>query len=107
MPRYAKYNPPGKYHNGGVWPFLCGFYVAGLVAAGRQQLAEQKLVARTELVRPAREAKVEFGFNEWLCAQDGTPGGEDWQSWSAAMYLYAAVCVEQKKTPFFDEVRSS
>jgi hypothetical protein len=107
MPRYAKYNPPGKYHNGGVWPFICGFYVAALVAAGRQQLAERKLVALAELVRPAHKAKVEFGFNEWLCAQDGTPGGEDWQSWSAAMYLFAAACVEQKRTPFFDEVRSS
>jgi len=106
MPRYAKYNPPGKYHNGGVWPFICGFYVAALVAAGRQQLAERKLVALAELVRPAREAKVEFGFNEWLCAQDGTPGGEDWQSWSAAMYLFAAACVEKKKTIFFEEVRS-
>jgi hypothetical protein len=105
MPRYAKYNPPGKYHNGGVWPFICGFYVAALVAAGRQQLAERKLAALAELVRPAREAKVEFGFNEWLCAQDGTPGGEDWQSWSAAMYLFAATCVEQKRTPFFEEVR--
>ena len=107
MPRYAKYNPPGKYHNGGVWPFICGFYVAALVAAGRQQLAERKLVALAELVRPAHKAKVEFGFNEWLCAQDGTPGGEDWQSWSAAMYLFAATCVKQKRTPFFDEVRSS
>ncbi len=105
MPRYAKYNPPGKYHNGGVWPFICGFYVAALVAAGRQQLAEKKLVALAELVRPAHKAKVEFGFNEWLCAQDGTPGGEDWQSWSAAMYLYAATCVEQKRAPFFEEVR--
>jgi hypothetical protein len=105
MPRYAKYNPPGKYHNGGVWPFICGFYVAALVAAGRQQLAERKLVALAELVRPAHKAKVEFGFNEWLCAQDGTPGGEDWQSWSAAMYLFAAACVEQKRTPFFEEVR--
>ena len=106
MPRYAKYNPPGKYHNGGVWPFICGFYVAALVAAGRGQLAERKLVALTELVRPAHKAKVEFGFNEWLCAQDGTPGGEDWQSWSAAMYLFAAACVEKKKAIFFEEVRN-
>jgi len=111
MPRYEKYNQPGQYHNGGIWPFVCGFYVAALVAAGRQRLAEKKLLALTELVRPARlrhapaNAGVEFGFNEWHRAQDGKPCGEDWQSWSAAMYLYAASCVEQKKTPFFDEVR--
>jgi len=103
--RYERYNRPGEYHNGGIWPFVCGFYVAALVAAAKYALAEKKLAALTELVRPAREAKVEFGFNEWLRAQDGSPGGEDWQSWSAAMYLYAATCVEQKRTPFFDEIR--
>jgi rhodanese-related sulfurtransferase len=105
IPRYAKYNRPGEYHNGGLWPFVCGFYVAALVAAGKYELAAKKLLALTELVVPAHEANVEFGFNEWLRAQDGSPRGEDWQSWSAAMYLYAAACVEQKHTPFFDQVR--
>ncbi len=33
FPRYAEFNRPGEYHNGGVWPFVCGFYVAALVAA--------------------------------------------------------------------------
>jgi len=36
----------------------------------------------------------------------GTPQGEDWQSWSAAMYLYVAACVEQRKTPFFEQIRN-
>jgi len=107
LPRYEKYNQPGEYHNGGIWPFVCGFYVAALVAAGRYNLAEKKLIALAELVRPARKADVEFGFNEWIRAQDGTPQGEDWQSWSAAMYIYAAACVEQKRTPFFDEIRQA
>ena len=105
MPRYDKYNRPGEYHNGGIWPFICGFYVAALVAAGRYKLAQQKLLTLTELVRPAKEARVEFGFNEWIGARDCKPAGQDWQSWSAAMYLYAAACVEQKKTIFFDQIR--
>jgi hypothetical protein len=103
--RYEKYNQPGEYHNGGIWPFICGFYISALVAAKRYGLAERKLLALTELIRPARAVDVEFGFNEWHRAQDGTPQGQDWQSWSAAMYLYAAACVEQKKTPFFDDIR--
>lgn len=103
--RYAKYNKPGEYHNGGIWPFVCGFYVAALVAAGKHKLAAKKLIDLTELVRPARAADVEFGFNEWIKAQDGVLRGEDWQSWSAAMYLYAVSCVEQKQTPFFDRIR--
>lgn len=107
MPRYEKYNQPGEYHNGGIWPFISGFHIAALVAAKRFGLAEKKLLALTEVVRPARKADVEFGFNEWIRAQDGTPQGQDWQSWSAAMYLYAAACVEQKETPFFNEIRKN
>jgi len=103
--RYEKYNQPGEYHNGGIWPFTCGFYIAALVAAGRYKLAEKKLVALTHLIRQSRVAEVDFGFNEWHRAQDGKACGEDWQSWSAAMYFYAACCVEQRKTPFFDEIR--
>ena len=105
-PRYEQYGRRGEYHNGGVWPFVCGFYVAACVAAGRLRLAERKLAALTELVRPARDHDVPFGFNEWFRAQDGTPCGQDWQTWSAAMYLYAAACVERGCTPFYDEVRS-
>src|ERR1019366_1517155 len=74
-PRYDQYNVPGEYHNGGVWPFVCGFYVAALVATGRSSLAERKLMALTDLVRPAREARVPYGFNEWFKAQSGKPTG--------------------------------
>jgi hypothetical protein len=104
-PRYAEFNRPGEYHNGGIWPFICGFYVAALVAAGRYKLAEKKLLALTRINQIARNEKLAFGFNEWFKAQDGTPCGQDWQTWSAAMYLYAAKCVEEQKTPFFEEIR--
>ncbi|MBZ5638825.1 MAG: amylo-alpha-1,6-glucosidase [Acidobacteriia bacterium] len=103
--RYAQHNAPGEYHNGGVWPFACGFYVAALVAVGHLRLAEKRLLALTELVQPARDADVLYGFNEWFKAQDGRPRGQDWQTWSAAMFLYAAECVATGRTPFFDEIR--
>ncbi len=102
-PRYETFNQPGNYHNGGIWPFVCGFYVAALVAAGLPQRAEQTLVALTRLVQRPRDASLRFGFNEWFKAQDGLPMGQDWQTWSAAMYLYAARCVEQRRAPFFDD----
>ena len=105
--RYDQYNRPGEYHNGGIWPFVSGFYIAALVAAGRYRLAEQRLEVLTDLVQKKREAAVDFGFNEWYKAQDGLPKGQDWQTWSAAMYLYAATCVEQRRTPFFDEIRTA
>ena len=121
--RYAVFNKPGEYHNGGIWPFICGFYVAALVAAKRFALAEEKLMVLTECIRkinfdtenatmnPAKEnfddytGGDDFGFNEWIKAQNGEPKGQNWQTWSAAMYLYAAKCVEEKRTPFFEEMR--
>ena len=105
LPRYSTFNNPGEYHNGGIWPFICGFYVSALVAAKRYKLAEEKLVALTQLVKISATGTVEFGFNEWIKAQDGKPKGQDWQTWSAALYLYAAKCVEEKRTPYFDEIR--
>jgi len=104
-PRYAIFNKPGEYHNGGVWPFVCGFYVAALVAAKKYILAREKLVALTHLIKVTNSAEVSFGFNEWIKAQDGRPMGQDWQTWSAAIYLYAVKCVEERRTPFFDEIR--
>ena len=104
-PRYDLYNRPGEYHNGGIWPFVCGFYVAACVAAGQLEVAQRKLMALTKLVRPWHENEAEWGFNEWIKAQTGEPSGRDWQTWSAAMYLYAAACVEQQQTPFFEEIR--
>lgn len=103
--RYAQFNNPGEYHNGGIWPFIGGFYVAALVAAKRFKLAEEKLVALTQCIKITRIENLEFGFNEWIKAQDGKPMGQDWQTWSASMYLYAARCVELKSTPFFDVMR--
>ena len=101
-PRYQEHNRPGEYHNGGIWPFICGFYVVAALAAGYPMLAERKLQALTELVRPACNPELAFGFNEWLRAQDGTPRGNDWQTWSAALYLYAATCVEQGRVLYFE-----
>jgi len=105
--RYSVYNKPGDYHNGGIWPFISGFYVAALVAAKRFKLAEEKLIALTRLIRLARSENLEFGFNEWIRAQDGKPKGNDWQTWSASMYLYAAKCVEEKSTPFFEKMKKN
>ena len=121
--RYSEFNNPGEYHNGGIWPFICGFYIAALVAAKRFTLAEQKLIVLTECLKKTNfstesaaknndksvnyinEENMEFGFNEWVKAQNGEPKGQNWQTWSASMYLYAIKCVEEKRTPFFEEMR--
>jgi len=104
--RYSIYNKPGEYHNGGIWPFICGIYVAALTAAKKYTLAREKLVALTHIIKISNTGDIDFGFNEWLKAQNGKPMGQDWQTWSAALYLYAAKCVEEKSTPFFDKIRN-
>ncbi|GAA4807589.1 hypothetical protein GCM10023231_41010 [Olivibacter ginsenosidimutans] len=103
--REAIYNNPGDYHNGGIWPFICSFYIAALVAAEKFKLAEHKLMLLTKLIKQANNQALAYGFNEWNKAQTGKPMGQNWQTWSASMYLYAAYCVQQKHTPFFDKVR--
>lgn len=105
IPRYYDFNMPGEYHNGGIWPFISGFHIAALVASKNNDLAREKLFVLTELIKKSKNKDLEFGFNEWYKAQDGSPQGQDWQTWSAALYLYAAKCVEEGKTPFFDELR--
>lgn len=104
-PRYQTFNLPGNYHNGGLWPFICGFYIAALVAAGEFIKAEEKLIVLTKLITISKDNQLAYGFNEWIKAQDGKVMGQDWQTWSAALYLYAAKCVEIKNTPFFEDIR--
>jgi len=82
--------------------------VAVIVAAKKYPLAEKRLLALTEAVKTSNtrfNKNLEYGFNEWLKAQNGRPMGQNWQTWSAALYLYAAKCVEERRTPFFDEIR--
>lgn len=104
--RYSGFNLPGNYHNGGIWPFICAFYVAALVAAGQYKLAENKLHELTKLVTLSANKTLKYGFNEWVAAPTGAVMGQDWQTWSAAIYLYAVTCVRKRTTPFFDTIRS-
>ena len=105
-PRQEQFNKPGDYHNGGIWPFICGLYIAALVAVEQFELAKEKLLALTTLIKQSNNQELDYGFNEWHQAQTGNPTGQNWQTWSASMYLYAAKCVELKSTPFFDRIRS-
>ncbi|MEQ7802026.1 amylo-alpha-1,6-glucosidase [Pedobacter sp. ASV1-7] len=109
LSRYEDFNQPGEYHNGGIWPFVCGFYIAALVAVKQYGLAEERLMALTRAVQASADSarELDFGFNEWLKPGNGMPAGQDWQSWTAAMYIYAAECVNRRETPFFEEMRKA
>jgi glycogen debranching enzyme len=84
-----------QYHNGGVWPFVGGFWVAALVAAGRRDKA------RNELVKLARANALDgWAFNEWLHGKTLAPSGMRGQSWNAAAFLIAHREVSAQ-TPLF------
>jgi len=85
-----------QYHNGGIWPMVGGFWVAALVASGRQQQA------RAELLKLARACAVkDWAFTEWLHGKTLTPRGMPGQSWNAAAYLMAERAVKDGVIPFF------
>lgn len=86
--RSRNLNLPHQYHNGGIWPFLGGFYVAALVKAGHVDLAEQQLALLAEANRLGRRGPWEF--NEWIHGLSGRPMGYPLQAWSAGLFIYAA-----------------
>ena len=83
---YGVTNPPHHHHNGGVWPFIGGFYVAALVKAGRYEAALRALGTLADL-------NLRGGFNEWHHGETEEPMGVQDQAWSAGMYLFARACV--------------
>ncbi len=98
-------NKPYHYHNGGIWAFLGGFYVAALVAADRQEYALEQLGKLVELNRQG--INQEWEFNEWAHGQSGRPMGFARQSWSAAMYIFAYDAVTQEDTRYFSALRQA
>jgi glycogen debranching enzyme len=89
---YGALNAPDRYHNGGVWPFLGGFYVAALVKAGQFEVAAQMLEKLARLNHAGH-------FNEWHHGETGEPMGAEDQAWSAGMYLFARECVHRRQVP--------
>ena len=87
-------NLPEQYHNGGIWRFVGGFYVAALVKAGRLDEAQRQLEKLAEVDRLGVDE--EWEFNEWCHGRTGQPMGYPRQAWSAGMYVFAYNCVKWK-----------
>jgi len=97
-------NIPGQYHNGGVWPWVGGLYVAALVRAGRLERARDTLYRLAQANKIGREH--EWEFNEWIHGVTGEPKGSPDQAWSAGMYMYAYNCVKEGCEPVLDVLES-
>ena len=90
---------PYQYLNGGVWPFIGGFYVAALVKVKDYKKAESQLNNLAQANKLGRER--EWEFNEWLDGKNGKPKGTPYQAWSAGAYVYAFECLKKREALFF------
>jgi len=82
-------NYPYQYHNGGIWPYVAGFWIMLL------QRVKKKKLALHELERFAEVNRVNnWEFNEWFHGKTGNPMGMPGQSWNASMFLLAYHCLK-------------
>ena len=68
-------NPPGRYHNGGVWPFIGGLYVVALHRVGMVSEAGAEMARLAAANRLSRGSGPGWGFHEWIDAVPGSPRG--------------------------------
>jgi hypothetical protein len=73
-----------QYHNGGIWPFVGGFWAMALMQAGLYERAEHELYKLAQV-----NAVGNWAFNEWLHGETLAPSGMKGQSWNAALFLWA------------------
>lgn len=95
-----EYCRPHSAHNGGIWPFIGGFYVTALAVTGRQAEAELELENLARLNQLSRQGYEEWGFNELIHGESGQPIGAHHQAWSCAMYVVAYNAVVKGKVNF-------
>ncbi|MGJ7506721.1 amylo-alpha-1,6-glucosidase [Variovorax sp. GT1P44] len=73
-----------QYHNGGIWPFVGGFWVMALAKLGLHARAWN------DLARLAQANELgDWRFTEWFHGRTLAPMGMPGQSWNAATFLLA------------------
>ncbi len=82
-------NSVHQYHNGGIWPFVGGYWVMALARLG---LREQAWSALTRLAQT--NAMDNWRFTEWFHGRTLKPMGMAGQSWNAATFLLARRAAE-------------
>ncbi len=90
-----------QYHNGGIWPFVGGFWAMALARLGQREAAAGALAALTEA-----NARDQWRFTEWFHGRTLEPMGMAGQSWNAATFLLALDALRQG-TDVFGEDRQT
>lgn len=82
-----------QYHNGGIWPFIGGFWVLTLAHLGRIDAAWDAL----EKLAYANSLN-DWRFTEWFHGRSLAPNGMPGQTWNAATFLLARRVLEGRTT---------
>jgi glycosyl hydrolase family 100 (putative invertase) len=77
-----------QYHNGGIWPFVGGFWVMTLVRLGKHDQARRALADLAHA-----NSLDNWRFTEWFHGRIAKPMGMAGQSWNAATFLLAREAV--------------
>lgn len=81
-------NFPDQYHNGGIWPYIGGFWIMALAKAGNENFVQE------ELLKLAQANKINnWEFNEWFHGKTGKPMGMKGQTWNAGIFVLAYNCL--------------
>jgi len=78
-----------QYHNGGLWPFVGGFWVMALAQLGLRTQAQAALERLAQA-----NAHGDWRFTEWFHGKTLAPMGMAGQSWNAATFLLAQRALE-------------
>ena len=84
-----------QYHNGGIWPFVGGFFAAALAQAGLSERAAQTMTKLAQV-----NSLDDWAFTEWLHGRTYERCGMRGQSWNAAAFLIARHALAQPRPLF-------
>ena len=84
-----------QYHNGGIWPFVGGFYAVALAQTGMAEHAARVVEQLAEV-----NALGDWRFSEWLHGRSLARSGMAGQSWNAAAFLMARHALTSQQPVF-------
>ncbi len=87
-------NKPGHFHNGGIWPVVNGFIVAGLTVAGENVLAQR---INDSMVSNLQSSDDTHPFAEYYDMRHGEPGGVSNLCFSASGHLLAKAALTDQE----------
>jgi hypothetical protein len=91
-------NKPYHYHNGGLWPFINGFYASAIARINRKRAREH--LDAINWANYKSKGKGRWGLYEFLDSKYFRAGGMKHQAWSAAGGIMAHEAVVNNKAVF-------